>query len=476
MCDEATGAYYIFQLDPATQNWINTGVVLDNRLGTKTDVLWDDQPLWHSWVWNGTPLAVSNWAERSDLLSLRELGLASKVSKKSHLYVVSHKFTTKGQASNSFSHWGRLSRYSYDSVTKRYSRDRGFPVDVTQGKSEALTVAKDSTGQLWVTFVEDNKVMINHSNSSDTDWGEPFVLPVSNTTNLTDDDISAVVAFAGRIGVMWSNQNTNSIHFAVHRDGTPEHQWQSEVVYTGGRGAADDHIDLKTDDEGDVYAVVKTSFVAPSDPLVVLLACQAATGCLSRNDWRSHTVYQVKDDHSRPTLLIDTENRDLHVFTVNSGSGGEIHRKVTSMDRIRFAAGDGEPFIRSSTDEHINNVTSTKQTLNNHTGLVVLGSDHKTRYYLHNYVNLPGVNSPVIKQFTSDQGLAGTEVTISGNNLNGVTKVGIGTTPVASFTIESDTRLRAVVPADVPAGKIWITNSAGTAFSVANFIKPDPLQ
>ena len=111
-------------------------------------------------------------------------------------------------------------------------------------------------------------------------------------------------------------------------------------------------------------------------------------GCASASDWRAYTVFRVQDGATRPILLIDTGNRDLYIFATNSGSGGAIHYKTTSMDSIQFPIGAGSPFIQSSADLTINNPTSTKQNLNSHTGLVVLASDSQTLYYLHNYLSL----------------------------------------------------------------------------------------
>ena len=67
---------------------------------------------------------------------------------------------------------GELFRYSYNPATDIYTLDGGFPVEVTLGKSETLVIDKDSLGTLWVTYVEDSQVMVNHSlNGNDATWG-----------------------------------------------------------------------------------------------------------------------------------------------------------------------------------------------------------------------------------------------------------------------------------------------------------------
>ncbi len=65
-------------------------------------------------------------------------------------------FSNSGSAAAE-SQRGRLYRYSYNSTTKTYSLDAGFPVIITEGKSETLVLEKTPSGQLWVTYVEDSQ-------------------------------------------------------------------------------------------------------------------------------------------------------------------------------------------------------------------------------------------------------------------------------------------------------------------------------
>jgi hypothetical protein len=346
--NHAAQAYHIYRLDLASQNWIDTGTVLDDRNSSKADTLWDGQ----------------------------------------HLYVASHVFT--GNAVPTSSNWGRLYRYSYNAATDTYTKDAGFPVNVTRGRSEALVVDKDSTGQLWVTYVESGKVMVNRSLSSDLDWGTPFVLPVSaGSVTVTTDDISSVIAFQGnKIGVMWSNQSTKKMYFAIHLDSSPDNVWQAEQTALPGPNCsdlcADDHINLKSlqaDSSGRVFAATKTSLTASNAPLIMLLVRD-----LSGN-WSNAVFARVVDNLTRPIVLLDEEHGRIHMFASREG-GGAVYYKSSDINSISFPSGQGTPFIQSATDTAINNATSTKQNLNSTTGLVVLASDRNTRNYLHNYLSL----------------------------------------------------------------------------------------
>lgn len=347
------GTYRIHRLDLATQDWLDTGTALDDRPNAKADILWDES--------------------------------AQK------LYVASHIFADIGALQSSPVNWGRLYRYSYNASTKRYRLDSGFPVTITQGWSETLTIDKDTTGKLWVTYVESRNVMLNHSrNGNDADWGTPYVLPVAPATGLRNDDISSLISFSGQIGVMWSNQNTGIMYFATHQDSDLDAQhWQSVSAYNPGGPGADDHIHLKSlqsDDAGRVFAVTKTSF-SGSQPGIVLLVC-TNTPCTMASNWQAHTVYRAQDNDTRPILLIDQDARKLHVFTGNTGAVGQIDYKSSDLDTVNFPVGEGQPFIKNSNDNDINNPTSTKQNVNSSTGIVVLASSGTTRYYYHNYLSL----------------------------------------------------------------------------------------
>jgi len=341
-------AHRIYRFDAATRSWSDTGVTVDDRNSSRADVLWD--------------------------ATTRKL------------YVASHVFSNTGKVTTS-SEWARLWRFSYNSATKTYTKDPGFPVAISQGKGEALTIARDSVGKLWVTYVEGDTVYINRSMGTDNVWGTPFALPLPSASGLTLDDISAVIAFAGdRIGVMWSNQATGKFYLASHLDGHPDDLWQAEEIAfpaLGGLGDADDHINLKTDDAGNIYAAVKTSLTNSDAPLVMLLKRDSFT-----RKWSSYTFGRVRDHHTRPIVQLDVGRRLIYLFATSGESGGAIYLKTTSMDNIGFPVGKGTAVVQSASDFRINNASSTKQNVNATTGLLIVATDQDSRLYFHNYFSL----------------------------------------------------------------------------------------
>jgi hypothetical protein len=81
-------------------------------------------------------------------------------------------------------------------------------------------------------------------------------------------------------------------------------------------------------------------------------------------------------------------------------------------------------------------------------------------------VTAPG---PAITSFTPASGPVGTEVTITGNNFNGVSSVQFNGAPATTFVVDLETQVRATVPAGATSGKISVATGAGTALSATDF-------
>ena len=252
MFDTTSKTWHIFRLNTATQTWVNTGTQIDTRPKSLADTLWD-----------GT-----------------------------HLYVASHVVTISTNEAPADSVSGqpaKLYRYSYNSTSKTYSLDAGFPVNINNNSSESMVLDKGTDGSLWATWTQvsgssgagyTNAVYYNHTSGSDSTWATPAVLPVAGA-NPSPDDISSVIAYKNYIGVLWSNQLNGSFYFAIHTIGAAATSWVGGVIESGA-SIADDHMNVKalaSDASGRVFAVVKTSLndtsTNPALPQVQLLVLHA---------------------------------------------------------------------------------------------------------------------------------------------------------------------------------------------------------
>ena len=340
--DGSSEGYHIYRYDPGAGSWSDTGTLVDSRNTSRSDVLWED----------------------------------------GHLYVVS-----AGTEATLKKDSARFLRYSYDRSAESYALDEGFPVTISEGGTEAITVARDTTGKLWASFMQGGELRrpyVTHTlGGDDGRWAEPFVPSLPGTAG-SDDDVSSVVAFGSQVGLAWSNQNDESgeagYYFATHEDGEPEDSWRSDNPVLGAK-MANDHLNVKTDTEGRVYVALKTRrdrIDREPDAPYSMLWVRDVQGA-----WTSHVFGTVRDSHTRSLVLIDEEQRLLYMFASSpTCSGGKVYYKRTSLDDISFEKGRGGLFMQSSDGTPIGDAASTKQTIDGRTGgMVVASNNARDSYY-----------------------------------------------------------------------------------------------
>lgn len=356
--NRATGRFEIYGFNRASQDtnaWTTTGTVVDVRRRTQSDV--------------------------------RMSG--------SKLYVVTHLKAGATDANTAMT----LRRFEYTPGstpgTGTYTLESSR--NVSSRAVESATVDRDSTGKLWITWTDDTtsngrSVFVTHTVASDTDFVTPYVLPAANADNLGADDISTLVASGGKIGVLYSNQTTSQLQFATHADTDGDDRAWTTTTLCSTIGCPDDHLNIKDLDGagGQAFAVVKTSLndtgAAASSPLIVLYRIDMGTLGSS-----SHQVWSVADDVTRAITVLDKGAGDVYVFgAAPCCSGGIVYMKRSSLGSPSFPTGLGTSFIESAQDPKINNPTSTKQSVDSTTGLLVVAGDDSTRFYLHNFLSLGG--------------------------------------------------------------------------------------
>ncbi|WP_307613111.1 Ig-like domain-containing protein [Pseudarthrobacter sp. W1I19] len=363
--DTASQDFHIFRFNTATSTWADTGVVTETRADTHHDVLWDGNTL----------------------------------------YVASYKFVNDGlPAQAGFP--TTMRRYSYNTTTDKYTLLGSEKIN--DNKVETLTIDKDSKGRLWATWQQGNRIYLNATGTDGVTWGTPFPHPDASLSSVSVDDTSAVIAFDGKIGVMWSRQvgnSTDGMYWSIHEDtAAPKDGWSNAKPAVSGLRTGDDHMNLKWLDStsnGKVFAAIKTSNTSSSLPLIQLLALDTTTAL-----WSKHTIATVAECPNRVIVLIDEAAQQIRTFATypksgtgitNAGvctsSGGAIYEKSTSLTNISFSTAKTKRIMDA--DQYVHNVTSTKQNLNNATstansGLLVLADVNATKTYWHFYEEGPG--------------------------------------------------------------------------------------
>lgn len=328
------GAFTIHRLDWSSRSWLDTGVVVDDRLDARADVLWDG----------------------------------------AHLYVASAA-TTGAEAGHI-----RLSRYTYFPDTGLHVLDPGFPVALNDRGVAGLSLTGDAANGVWVTSIVDGVLVLRHSGDGGVTWTPPIAMDRAGANVVAH----TVVVNGDSVALLWTNQVDGTVLFSSHAAGDPPEVWDEPESIAEGAFLTDDHIIARSLDgpEGpSLFAIVKTSRdLEPDsdrgDPQMLLLNRDAD------GEWRRYVVGRVRDRHTRPLLVIEEDRRILHIFVVAPFGAGAVFYKSTSADTISLASGPGAPFLELPDHDEITSPTSTKQNVTGASGLVVLASDLESEQYV----------------------------------------------------------------------------------------------
>ncbi len=374
--------YRIHRLDRVTQSWVDTGVVLDTRDRTHADYLWVES-------------TQTLWVASSSVPPADSPDDATKVFK-----------------------------YTYNAGSNTYTLAAGFPKVIPNtittptfdGGSASVVIARETSGRLWTVWAKDVDVLYSISSDEGVTWSDPARVPVQPDTIRPDspnNDIASVIRFGSSIGVMWSDQDhlptadSDGFFFAAMAEGadpTVAGNWALQKLPTLVPGAspretADDHINMKTTSDGQVYMVGKTGkdtancATNKQMPLVEVFRRTAA------GVWSAHLVSTVGDCGTRPQLLLNEQLGVAYVFLTSPNGGGSIYMKsapLSGPEALKFRGPAdqtiqrGTPFIRSATETAIDDPSTTKQNVNSAMGVVVLAnnifksSPPNAKFYLHN--------------------------------------------------------------------------------------------
>lgn len=283
-----------------------------------------------------------------------------------------------------------VARFSYQTGSRMWTVDAGFPVIVnTGGGSESATIDRDSTGRLWLTYTRASRLWVARSEPGGQTWTPGFQPNVPDTV-IKSDDISTLIAFGTSVGVLWSDQQSGAMRFAIHKDTDPTTVWTVEDALAGAT-LADDHVNIKQlsgDAQGRLFAAVKTSndLEGPDATLVgVLVRTPGANGV---GTWELVPAGTVADDHTRPIVMIDETNRELYFFATAPGSGGDVFYKKTSLDNPQFGPGRGAPFVNAV--PQVTDASGSKDPVSAQTGMVIIANAEGQKRYAHAEMELAG--------------------------------------------------------------------------------------
>ena len=288
-------------------------------------------------------------------------------------------------ASRSSSGSVKVGKFTFTAGTRTWAPAGSAKTLIGTG-ARSMTVALDSAGRLWATYAAGTGIYIASAPVATLTWTTPVLLPVADAT-VSTDDISGIIAFSGKVGVLYSDQQSNAMRFAVHVDGAPADQWTTETIYDG-PGSADNHMNVKAlvdDPQGRVFAAVKTSYdtvgVPTTSPLIQVLR-RSSSGA-----WSVATAGTVADKLTRPQITLDPQRNRMILLMTGPTGGGSIYYKTSSLDTLSFSGGRGDVFMEWP-GASLNNVSTTKDAVTTATGLVALASDETGKRYYHAELSL----------------------------------------------------------------------------------------
>jgi hypothetical protein len=263
----------------------------------------------------------------------------------------------------------------YDRWRQTYVR-AGFPTmwllpaDQTV---ETATITRDGAGRWWVAFEADNAIWVRASRDA---CGTRWTVPIQIGSGTADDDICTITRLRCGVGVIWSNQNNESILFRFHRDGCSPYVWDWEETVAHGDKTADDHLNTAVAEDGTLYVATKTSLDQVGKPIFSLRE-RSPNGC-----WRSLDYATLSADAkpSRPIALLSQCPRRLVLCHSVRGSDGlsSIVSLVSPRPCLKL---QGEPAEVVAPAKGLNNVTGCKSLLPRTAPAIVLASDAQGHVY-----------------------------------------------------------------------------------------------
>jgi hypothetical protein len=260
----------------------------------------------------------------------------------------------------------QLVSVEYVSATNTYQLWSARPstVSITLDPGvETGVIDIDGRGRMWLASAGQSDINVRWSDAPYSSWSSRITI----ASGVADDDICDVIYMptAGKIGVLWSNQNTKRFGFKTHIEGAIPSTWSAEEVPASqsainfGSGMADDHLNVALGSDGTLYCAVKTSYDATGYPKVSLLV-RRPTGV-----WDS--LYEVSQTGTRGIAILNESLGKLKVIYTSSETGGDILCKETSISDISFSS----PI--TLLQGTYNNATSTKENYNS--DIVILAGD-----------------------------------------------------------------------------------------------------
>ncbi|WP_147205100.1 T9SS type A sorting domain-containing protein, partial [Segetibacter aerophilus] len=254
----------------------------------------------------------------------------------------------------------------YDPATDKYKlwSKRNSKASITfETGTETATIDMDASGRMWIASDGDTDIRVRYSDFPYGTWSAPIIL----ATGVTVDDICSITTLNnGKIGLFWSNQNTQRFGFRTHMDGDSPSTWSadenpaSQSALSVGHGFSDDHLQLMLASDGTLYVAMKTSYDTDGYPKIGLLVRRPV------GTWDN--LYPVTTNlvGTRPMVILNESIGKVKVLYTSLEGGGDIlYKEALISDLTNFS----QQFTLFN--GNYNYLTSTHQTYNPEIAVIV---------------------------------------------------------------------------------------------------------
>jgi hypothetical protein len=243
------------------------------------------------------------------------------------------------------------------------------------GMIETATIVQDTNGEWWVAADMNGAIFVWNSFSD----GEIWTHPVKLADGLSTDDICTVSVLPGGVGVIWSDQESETVNIRIHTNGLKVCEWGETEIIESGNHTADDHLNTAMSADGTLWLVSKTSLDTQGKPLLVLRVR------LADGRWNNYPYADLGIIHhpSRPIIVSSKDDKIIlaghTLYNSQEPALGEIVFGQIDTSRSEVLL-DITPVIKPDTTgwgnrNRINNPTGPKKPFPKNGPWIILASD-----------------------------------------------------------------------------------------------------
>jgi hypothetical protein len=323
------------------------------------------------WQYSGKWWAVAATSTGTKILRLDNtswtevLTIATATNSRADVRVVGnlvHLLLFRGAGSTSY-----FVSLEYDPALNAYKRwtQRTSTVNIVfEAGAVTATLDIDGTGRSWIASNNNGSMLVRWSDAPYSTWSAPITIASGGVS----EDICAVTALPGKIGVFWSNQNAKRFGFKTHTDGADPTVWSADEVPAGqsalneGSGMADDHLNIVPASDGTLYCAIKTGYNKDGLATMALLVRRP------NNTWDNLYHVTSSKEGNRPCVILNEAAGKVkvmystHNINVDGTRSGDILYRESSTSAISF--GPPVTLMSGAGNYNLEYTTSAHQTYN----------------------------------------------------------------------------------------------------------------